>query len=126
MRKTIAESVVRFFADRRNRDEVARLRELGVRWQKSEPREAPAEGPLLGKTLVLTGSLSIPRAEAQQRIEAAGGKLTGSVSKKTHYVVVGADAGSKARKAEELGVTTVDEDGLEKLLTGALEEASTD
>jgi DNA ligase (NAD+) len=115
---TIAESVSRFFADPRNRLEIEELRALGVRWPKGERRIA-SEGPLLGKTFVLTGTLpGMSRDEAKQRIEAAGGKVTGSVSKKTSYVVAGADPGSKRAKAEELGVAVLDQAGLEALLGG--------
>jgi len=113
---TIAESLVRFFADARNVSEVARLRELGVCWEKTEPRPATGEGLLAGRSFVLTGTLGIPRAEASARIEEAGGKVTGSVSKKTSFVVVGSDAGSKASKAEELGLTILDQAGLERIL----------
>jgi DNA ligase (NAD+) len=115
----IAESVVRFFADERNRAEVARLRELGVRWPAVKVRRS-AEGPLAGKVLVLTGTLpDLKRSEAKARIEAAGGKVTSSVSKKTDYVVAGADPGSKRAKAEELGVEIIDEAGLLALLDGS-------
>jgi DNA ligase (NAD+) len=114
---TIAESVARFFADPRNRAEIERLRELGVRWEKAEPASAPREGPLAGKTLVLTGTLPVwSRGEAKRRIEAAGGKVASAVSKKTDYVVAGADPGGKLRKAEELGVPVLDEAGLRALL----------
>jgi DNA ligase (NAD+) len=113
---TIAESVVRFFADPRNREEVERLRALGVRWPRGERRRR-GEGPLAGKSFVLTGGLaSLTREQAKQRIEAAGGKVTGSVSKKTDYVVAGEDPGSKLRKAQELGVAVLDEAGLLALL----------
>jgi DNA ligase (NAD+) len=75
---------------------------------------------LAGKTFVLTGTLpTLSRDGAKARSEAAGGKVTGSVSKKTDYVVVGADAGSKLEKAVELGVPTLDEDALLALLAGA-------
>ncbi|MBW2695145.1 MAG: NAD-dependent DNA ligase LigA, partial [Deltaproteobacteria bacterium] len=129
---TIAESVVRFFGDRANRAEVKRLRELGIGWPAELPAELPAggaaasmaegkvEGKLAGKSFVLTGTLSAPRSEFKQRIQAAGGKVVGSVSKKTSYVVAGESAGesagSKLKKAEELGVQVLDEAGLEKLL----------
>ena len=113
---TIAASVARYFADARHRAEVDRLVELGVRWEKEAPRAAAADGLLAGRTFVLTGALSIPRDEAKARIEAAGGRVTGSVSKKTHFVVVGEDPGSKAAKAAELGVTVLDEAGLERVL----------
>ena len=118
---TIAESVARFFADPRNAREVARLRELGVRWPVTEPVRAgeEVEGPLSGKTFVLTGTLEgLSRAEAKARIEAAGGKVTGTVSKKTDYVLAGDAAGSKLRKAQELEVTVLDLEGFEKLLAG--------
>jgi DNA ligase (NAD+) len=113
---TIAESLVRSFADPRNRREIEELRALGVRWPKGERRVA-REGPLLGKTFVLTGTLpGLGRDEAKRRIEDAGGKVTASVSKKTSYVVAGADPGSKLAKAEELGVAVLDQAGLEALL----------
>jgi len=110
----LAESVSRFFADPRNAAEVKRLRELGIRWEKTPPRSA---GPLSGKSFVLTGSLEgLSRAEAKARIQAAGGKVSASVSKKTDYVVAGADPGGKLDKARELGVEILDSAGLEELL----------
>jgi DNA ligase (NAD+) len=113
---TIAESLVCSFADPRNRREIEELRALGVRWPKGERRVA-REGPLRGKTFVLTGTLpGLSRDEAKRRIEDAGGKVTASVSKKTSYVVAGADPGSKLAKAEELGVAVLDRAGLEALL----------
>ena len=114
----IAEKVVAFFADDVHRRELARLLELGVHFEKTPPRAtaAPA-GPLAGKTFVLTGTLpTLSRSEAGERIVAAGGKVTGSVSKKTDYVVAGEAAGSKLAKAQELGVTILDEAGLLALL----------
>ncbi len=84
---------------------------------EEEGPAAPVEGPLAGKTLVLTGTLpNLTREEATQRVEAAGGKVTGSVSKKTDYVVAGADPGTKMTKAQELGTEILDEDGLLALL----------
>jgi DNA ligase (NAD+) len=113
---TIAESVVRSFADERNRSEIAELVALGVVWQRGAPRRR-GEGPLAGKTFVLTGTLPhMSRDDAKRRIEDAGGKVTSSVSKKTDYVVAGADAGSKLARAGELDVAVLDEAGLEALL----------
>jgi len=112
----IAESLVRFFADERNRKEVAELVALGVSWPRGAPRRR-GEGPLAGKTFVLTGTLpNLTRDEAKRRIEDAGGKVASSVSKKTSYVVAGAEAGSKLAKAEELNVTVLDEAGLLALI----------
>jgi len=114
---TIAESVFRFLADPRNAEEIERLRELGVHWPEVEERPADAGPALLeGLSFVLTGSLSVPRDEMKERIEAAGGKVTGSVSKKTDYLVAGEKAGSKLARAESLGVPVLDEAGIEELL----------
>ena len=113
----IAESLVAFFADPGNRAEIAQLRELGLTWPKSAPAAPPTDGPLSGKTFVLTGTLDdLTRSEAKARIEARGGKVTGSVSKKTDYLVAGADPGSKLAKARELEVEVLDQSGLEALL----------
>jgi len=114
----IAEKVVRHFEEDAHRAEVARFRGLGVHWPELErAAAAPAEGPLLDQTFVLTGTLSgITRDEAKRRIEAAGGKVTSSVSKKTSYVVAGESPGSKLRKAQELGVAVLDQEAFEKLL----------
>ena len=114
---TIAESVVRFFSDPRNRAEVERLRELGVRWEKTAPAPPRGEGPLAGKTFVLTGTLEgLTRSRAKQRIEALGGSVTGSVSKKTDFLVAGADPGSKIEKARKLEVEILEQDAFEALL----------
>jgi DNA ligase (NAD+) len=112
MARTIEETL----AEDRTRELVERLREYGLKMEEEGPA-APVEGPLVGKTLVLTGTLpNLTREDATQRIEAAGGKVTGSVSKKTDYVVAGADPGSKMTKAEQLGTEILDEDGLLALL----------
>jgi DNA ligase (NAD+) len=114
----IAESVALFFADARNRGEVDRLRELGLAWKKQAPRaKTSEEGPLAGKTFVLTGTLEgLTRSEAKRQIEARGGKVTGTVSKKTSYLVAGTEPGSKLKKAEEFEVEVLDRAGLRALL----------
>jgi len=112
----VAASVARFFAERHNREVVDQLRAAGVHWKEGQaaPRVA---GRLAGKTFVLTGTLpNWTRDEAKERIEAAGGKVAGSVSKKTDFVVAGAEAGSKLDKAVELGVTVIDETRLRTML----------
>lgn len=111
----VAQSILRFFADALNRELVEQLRAAGVHWKESEPGYQPQA--LAGTTFVLTGTLpTLKREEAAAMIEAAGGKVAGSVSKKTSYVVAGLDAGSKLAKAQELGVTVIDEAGLINLL----------
>ena len=111
----VAESIHTFFAEKQNAKLVAKLRAAGV-------RPAPVvrvKGPLSGKKFVLTGGLEgMTRPEAQRRIEAKGGRVTSSVSKETDYVVVGADPGSKLKKAEKLGVAVIDEAKLLRLLEG--------
>ncbi len=114
----LAETIAETLAEKRTRSLVARLREHGLKFE-DEGEAAPAEGPLSGKTLVLTGTLpNLSRDVARERIEAAGGKVTGSVSNQTDYLVAGADPGSKLAKAEKLGTDVVDEAALEKLLAG--------
>ena len=111
----IAQSIHAFFADKDNRSIVDDLCSLGVRF---EPIAAPAdEGAAVGKTFVITGTLDgMSREEAADMIRASGGKVAGSVSKKTSYLVVGADAGSKLAQAEKLGVPTLSLDDLRTLL----------
>jgi DNA ligase (NAD+) len=112
MARTIEETL----AEDRTRELIHRFREHGLKMEEEGPA-APVEGPLAGKTLVLTGTLpNLTREDATQRIEAAGGKVTGSVSKKTGYVIAGADPGTKLTKAQELGTEILDEDGLLALL----------
>jgi DNA ligase (NAD+) len=112
----VAQSIVQFFAEPHNLEVVSRLRDAGVRWPETSGMQQSA-GILAGKTLVLTGSLpTLTRDAAKEKIEAAGGKVAGSVSKKTDYVVAGEEAGSKLAKAQELGVTILDEAGLLSLL----------
>jgi len=119
----IAESVSRFMDDASNREEIARFAELGLVIQAaSQPTSDDSTGggkPLRDLIFVLTGTLSRPRGEWKRRIESAGGKVTGSVSSKTSYVIAGADPGSKAVRAEQLGVELLDESGLEALLSPA-------
>ena len=89
----------------------------GVTWPESDPVPISTDGALAGKTFVLTGTLSgMTRNEAKERIQAAGGKVTGSVSRKTDFLVAGDKAGSKLAKAQKLDVKVLDEDGLDALL----------
>jgi DNA ligase (NAD+) len=112
----MARTIVETLAEDRTRDLIERFRRHGLRMEEEGPAP-PAEGPLVGRTLVLTGTLpNLTRDDATERIEAAGGKVTGSVSKKTDYLVAGADPGSKLTKAQELGTEVLDEDGLLELL----------
>src|SRR5262249_16913000 len=110
----IAKSIVEFFAEPKNRELVDELRTAGLSL-KGKKKERGTK--LAGKTFVLTGTLSnYTRDEARKLIEDAGGKGAGSVSKKTDYVVAGAEAGSKLDKAKELGVDVIDEKGMEELV----------
>jgi DNA ligase (NAD+) len=112
----VAASIAGFFGEPRNCKVVQELRKLGVRWVEGKGTRA-ADLPLAGKTFVLTGTLSrMTREEAAEAIVARGGKVSGSVSKKTHYVVAGTDPGSKLDKARALGVEIIDEKALAKLL----------
>jgi DNA ligase (NAD+) len=117
----VAQSLRTFFDQPHNREVVEQLRACGITWTEGPPAER-APTPLSGKTFVLTGTLpTLGREEAKALIEAAGGKVSGSVSKKTSYVVAGAEAGSKLDKAQELGIPVLDEAGLKVLLQGAQE-----
>ena len=112
----VASSVARFFAEPHNREVIAQLRAAGVQWKEGRPQRA-ATGPLAGRTFVLTGTLpNWTRDDAKSRIEAAGGKVSASVSGKTDYVVAGEEAGSKLDKARALGVAVIDEEELKRLL----------
>jgi DNA ligase (NAD+) len=114
----VAESIAAFMRERHNREVIEQLRAAGVRWKEGAPRAAAtAQGPFAGKIVVLTGTLSaMTRDDAKDRIESGGGKVTGSVSKKTDFVVAGEEAGSKLERARELGVTVLDEQQFLKLL----------
>jgi DNA ligase (NAD+) len=117
----VALSIRTFFEQPHNVEVVEQLRAAGVHWPEHEGVEVDTSPkPLAGKTLVLTGTLPVlSRDEAKALIEAAGGKVSGSVSKKTHWVVAGVEAGSKLDKARELGVPVLDEAGLRELLHAA-------
>ena len=111
----IAESL----AEERTWELIEKLRAKGLRMELERSERPAAEGPLKGKTVVLTGTLpTLTREEATALIKRAGGKVTNSVSKKTDYVVAGDNPGSKMSKAEELGTEVIDEQGLERLLGG--------
>jgi DNA ligase (NAD+) len=112
----VARSIKSFLSDPLNLELIEQLRAAGVRWTESMP-SADKPKVLQGKTFVLTGTLpNLTRDEAAELIEAAGGKVAGSVSKKTSYVVAGEEAGSKLTKAQELGVPVLDEAALRQLL----------
>lgn len=102
----VARHIVDFFAERHNRDVIEKLREAGISWPTTE---RPQHQPLAGKIFVLTGTLSMPRSELKEQLQLLGAKVTASVSKKTDYVVVGEDPGSKHDKALQLGVTVLGE-----------------
>jgi DNA ligase (NAD+) len=111
----VAEAIQEFFHEKRNREVIEKLRKAGLQFEQKRVRKA--QGALTGKQFVLTGTLpTYSRDQARQMIEEAGGRVVGSVSKKTDYVVVGADPGSKLDKARALGVKTLDEAGLLELL----------
>jgi DNA ligase (NAD+) len=116
----VAQAIRTFFDQPHNREVVEQLRACGLHWPEGEGAAAEAQAaplPLAGKTFVLTGTLpDLSRDEAKARIEARGGKVAGSVSKKTDYVVAGSEAGSKLARAQELGVPVLDQQGLLDLL----------
>lgn len=111
----VAASIHTFFAQPHNREVVEQLRACGIVWEEGEAKVA--SGPLVGRTVVLTGTLpTLSRDQARDLLEAAGAKVAGSVSKKTDFVVAGTDAGSKLTKAQELGINILDESGLMSML----------
>jgi DNA ligase (NAD+) len=113
----VAEAVVQYFSEPGNRELVDRLRQAGLEFSYTSTRLKA--GPLRGKTLVITGTLpTLSREEAKRMIEQAGGRVASAVSRKTSYVVVGEDAGSKLAKAQELGICTLTEDELKALAEG--------
>jgi DNA ligase (NAD+) len=115
----VALSIAQFFSEAHNREVIEQMRACGVHWQEGGPGMVASVTRLAGKSFVLTGTLpGMSREEAKALIEAQGGKVAGSVSRKTDYVVAGSEAGTKLAKAEELGVTVLDEAGLLQLLKG--------
>ncbi|MCG1018385.1 MULTISPECIES: NAD-dependent DNA ligase LigA [Burkholderiaceae] len=115
----VAEAIRHFFSEPHNRMVIEQLRAAGVQWSEGPPAPRKPAGPLAGMTVVLTGTLpTLSREAAKEMLEAAGAKVAGSVSKKTNYVVAGTDAGNKLTKAEELGISIVDEEGMRRLLGG--------
>jgi DNA ligase (NAD+) len=117
----VAQSIHTFFAQPHNVEVVEQLRAVGIHWPEHEPELQSTVLLLTGKTLVLTGTLpTLSREDAKALIEAAGGKVSGSVSRKTHWVVAGDEAGSKLDKARELAVPVLDEAGLRAVLAGEL------
>jgi DNA ligase (NAD+) len=114
----LAQSLLQFFAEPHNREVIAQLRAAGVHWPEERLQRMPP-GALSGKTFVLTGTLpTLSREEAKERIEQLGGKVAGSVSKKTTYVIAGADPGSKLDRANELGVAVLNETQFKDLIDG--------
>ena len=110
---------MRYFTDEATAGVLDDLADAGVEPEPPVIAAAEAGGPLEGKTLVVTGTLEgFSRTEAEEAIRAAGGKVAGSVSKKTDYLVAGESAGSKLAKAQELGVEVLDEEGFRRLLAG--------
>ena len=111
----VAEAIREFFQEERNRAVIEKLRQAGLQFEQKQSR--PSDGKLAGKQLVLTGTLpTYSREQARQMIEASGGRVVGSVSKKTDYVLAGADPGSKLEKARALGIKVLDEAEFRKLL----------
>ncbi len=117
--ETMAQAIIEHFNDPRNRALVGELQSLGVRPAPPPERAAATSALFAGKTFVLTGTLpTMTREQATEKIEAAGGKVSGSVSKKTSYVLAGAEAGSKLAKAQSLGVPVIDEAEFSRMLAG--------
>jgi len=113
----VARRVRNFFQEQHNLDVIDRMQSLGVHWSDSAPMKIAENGPLSGKTFVITGTLpSMTRDEAKSLIQNEGGKVTGSVSSKTDFLVAGEQAGSKLAKAQKLEVPVLDEDGLRKII----------
>ncbi len=121
----VAQSIHTFFAQDHNREVVQQLRACGITWEEGDAAVQTPK-PLAGKTFVLTGTFpTLSRDQAKDLLEAAGAKVAGSVSKKTDYVVAGAEAGSKLEKAQALGVAVIDEAAMTALLAGESDHGST-
>jgi len=115
----VASRIRSFFVEPHNLEVIQQLQVSGVAWVETEPQDSPADGPLTGKIFVLTGTLiEMTRDDAKRIIQQLGGKVTGSVSKKTDFVVYGDKAGSKLTKAQSLDVDTLDETAFRKLIAG--------
>jgi DNA ligase (NAD+) len=113
----VASQIRSFFDEPHNLEVIKQLQVSGVSWIETEPQESPADGPLTGKIFVLTGTLNkMSRDDAKQLIQQLGGKVTGSVSKKTDFLVYGEKAGSKLTKAQSLDIGTLDETEFLKLI----------
>ncbi len=115
----VASRIRSFFDEPHNLDVIQQLQTSGVAWEETEPQESPADGPLTGKVFVLTGTLAeMTRDDAKLLIQQLGGKVTGSVSKKTDFLVYGEKAGSKLTKAQSLEIGTLDETEFLRLIAG--------
>ena len=112
--EVVARAVVEYFALDDNRTLVERLMRVGLHFERVA---SISDGPLAGKRMVITGTLSRPRGEFVERLEAAGGTFTSSVSRNTNYVLAGEEAGSKLERARELDVPVIDEAGFEELVS---------
>ena len=110
--EVVAQHVQHFFSEEHNREIIAKLLEAGIHWPKIE-KKSEDEQPLAGQVFVLTGTLSaMGRDEAKAKLQALGAKVSGSVSVKTQFVIAGANAGSKLKKAEELSIRVMSEDDM--------------
>jgi DNA ligase (NAD+) len=115
----VAQSVRQFADEPRNRELVQRLAAAGVNMASQASESGPVVGPLAGKVFALTGTLaSMSREDATAALERLGAKVSGSVSRRTSYVIAGADAGSKLEKARQLGIETLDEEAFRALIMG--------
>ena len=113
----VASRIKAFFQEKHNLEVVTRLQDSGVQWPESDPVISLDEGPLAGKTFVITGTLvDMTREQAKEFVQSAGGKVAGTVSRKTDYLIAGEKAGSKLTKARKLDVTVIDTDGLRSLV----------